>query len=116
MQRTRDDFNETRLPQIKEEAWDHFKYFPSGTMTQEQIRTEYRSSLLDKQEGKCAICGNHMVTPCLDHNHDNDLHRGLLCNLCNTGLGMFRDSKRRLIRAARYLKMWEVRHRGCTGE
>ena len=63
--------------------------------------------LLEKQNGRCKICGTthpggkgrfHV-----DHNHDTGKVRGLLCNSCNTGLGRFKDSPTLLLSAHHYL-------------
>jgi hypothetical protein len=66
--------------------------------------------MLAAQDGKCAICGT--TTPgnsrvfnfSVDHNHETDEIRGLLCELCNRGLGHFGDDPERLEAAARYLR------------
>jgi hypothetical protein len=65
--------------------------------------------LLTSQQGKCAICGERMLKPCVDHDHAiKELTgvikiRGLLCHHCNTMLGMSKDSVERLASAIRYL-------------
>jgi hypothetical protein len=62
--------------------------------------------ILASQGGGCAICG---VTPDraaslhLDHCHERNLIRGILCVSCNQGLGQFRDDPGLLARAAAYL-------------
>jgi hypothetical protein len=61
---------------------------------------------LRKQKRKCLICRcrfSKRQRPCVDHCHKTNRVRGLLCNLCNVGLGSFRDSPIFLRRAARYL-------------
>jgi hypothetical protein len=53
--------------------------------------------------GPCEICkanGSLVV----DHNHDTDEIRGLLCSGCNTGLGKLGDTVDSLILAINYLK------------
>lgn len=42
---------------------------------------------------KCAICRDNITGSGIhiDHCHDTDVVRGLLCQRCNTGLGLFRD-------------------------
>lgn len=55
-----------------------------------------------EQQGKCAICGDK-VKLVADHNHETNTARGLVCRLCNTGLGHFRDDPNLLIAAAQYL-------------
>jgi hypothetical protein len=65
--------------------------------------------LLQKQGGVCAICKIAKVgrkgVPHLfvDHNHNNNHVRGLLCDNCNKGLGHFKDSKDLLLRAIAYI-------------
>ena len=60
-----------------------------------------------KQNGCCAICGIHhtLLTKKLyvDHNHDTGELRGLLCNKCNLGLGIFGDDVSLLQKATDYL-------------
>lgn len=58
------------------------------------------------QGGVCKICGNHQRYQKLavDHDHQTGALRGLLCVMCNRGIGMFFDSPLRLIRAAEYLR------------
>ncbi len=65
-------------------------------------------SMLQEQGGVCAICGtaeynskNHRLA--VDHDHATGAIRGLLCSMCNTSLGGFRDSPELLKRAADYL-------------
>lgn len=62
--------------------------------------------LLARQGGRCAICGGkqiHERNMSVDHDHETNEVRGLLCDYCNRGLGLFRDDPERLIAAARYL-------------
>jgi hypothetical protein len=66
--------------------------------------------MLVAQEGKCDICEVTLqvskgsgATAHIDHNHVTGEVRGLLCMLCNQGLGLFRDNPELLINAAAYL-------------
>lgn len=70
-------------------------------------------SMHDAQEGLCAICGNPETqkhasgttkTLSVDHDHETNEVRGLLCNNCNRGLGFLGDDPENLERAARYLR------------
>lgn len=63
--------------------------------------------MVKAQESKCAICGKHEEhAPALaiDHCHETQAVRGLLCRACNTGLGQFRDSLELMDKAIAYLK------------
>lgn len=60
-------------------------------------------AMLDIQEGNCSVCGDKLSIPQVDHCHDTGQVRGLLCNKCNIGLGMFRDDLDLLAAAASYL-------------
>lgn len=63
-------------------------------------------NLLLSQSGACKICklAFGKTTPCLDPCHKTGDFRGLLCQKCNAGLGMFRDSPGLLQEAIYYLK------------
>lgn len=64
-------------------------------------------STLILQKNCCAIClvlFSPINPPCADHCHTTHTPRGILCNHCNAGLGMFRDQPDRLRRAADYLE------------
>lgn len=66
-------------------------------------------------KGKCSICENELKLPerrkgqsldvvAVDHDHNTGQIRGLLCNGCNKGLGLFKDSPQLLESAINYLK------------
>lgn len=65
---------------------------------------EYKA-LVTKQNGLCAICKEEPLDRALavDHCHETDKIRGLLCMNCNTGLGKFKDSISLLQQALSYL-------------
>jgi hypothetical protein len=64
---------------------------------------QYQTMLL-LQQGKCAICGEVMNPPVVEHDHITNKVRGLTCNNCNTGLGMFKDNPEYLRSAIHYLE------------
>lgn len=55
-----------------------------------------------KQSG-CELCGATENLH-IDHNHDTNEIRGVLCTNCNRGLGHFKDSPELLKKAAEYLE------------
>jgi len=75
------------------------KRFRKYNITEEQY-----DFLLWSQDNKCACCGNKFDTDTrIDHCHDTGEIRGILCNRCNVGLGMFLDGINRLQKACQYL-------------
>lgn len=67
--------------------------------------TEYQE-LVDSQNGVCAICkmkDKHMALH-IDHDHNTNEIRGLLCKRCNSGIGMFRESLNIIKEAVNYLE------------
>lgn len=65
-------------------------------------------NMLISQNSKCRICGETFdfstkMTACVDHDHSTGKVRGLLCNNCNSGLGLFKDSIVNLQSAIKYL-------------
>jgi hypothetical protein len=64
--------------------------------------------MLKAQSGCCKICGTDKPTGkwkvfAVDHCHITNKVRGLLCNECNRGMGLLRDSSELLRKAADYL-------------
>lgn len=66
-----------------------------------------RNQILDSQGGGCAICGaKDDVTGkelSVDHCHETGIVRGILCSLCNTGIGMLGDDSSSVQKALDYL-------------
>jgi hypothetical protein len=60
--------------------------------------------MLEEQRGVCAICGNEMDPPCVDHDHATGKVRGLLCKSCNWILGRAKDNPDIFRRAILYLE------------
>ncbi len=82
-------------------AWLWFNY----RLTQGKF-----DAMMEAQGGVCAICliaPQHGKFLCVDHHHSSGKVRGLLCERCNTGLGMFRDSTLAFRRASQYLDRFE---------
>jgi len=64
--------------------------------------------LVEVRGGLCDICQLKPDTLLhIDHDHQTKLIRGLLCNRCNTGLGLFKDSPYNLSNAIKYLNRQE---------
>jgi hypothetical protein len=74
------------------------------------MTVEQYESMLDEQDGRCAICRSDRPggprTPIftVDHDHDTGRVRGLLCSSCNRALGLLRDDPEVLRLAIGYLE------------
>ena len=69
---------------------------------------EFEQKIID-QKGACDICKipfDPNKTPFVDHNHNTNAVRGLLCLNCNTGLGVFKESFDILKSAQDYLQKY----------
>lgn len=61
--------------------------------------------LFSSQKGLCAICGELSDRRLdVDHCHTSGKIRALLCRYCNLGIGNFKDSIYKLLKAVDYLK------------
>ena len=73
-----------------------------------KLRHGSYAKMLKLQDGKCLICKteesqlNKKLV--VDHCHTTGKVRGLLCSLCNSGLGFFKDNPKILENAITYLE------------
>lgn len=70
------------------------------------ITLDQYNQLLKLQDNCCAICKlpDSLNSLAVDHNHETNQIRGLLCRKCNLGLGLFKDSVELLDKARLYLQ------------
>lgn len=69
-------------------------------------------SILERQNGVCAICGQYETSRnqhtikrlAIDHDHVTGAFRGLLCTRCNLAIGQFDDDPQLLLKAIGYLE------------
>ena len=79
------------------------------------ITPKEAEQLLIKQDGKCAVCNIQILFDGtqggahLDHDHESNLIRGILCQKCNLGLGHFKDNITTLFNAINYLREFRKR-------
>lgn len=68
---------------------------------------EIYNKMFDEQCGCCAICGRHQSEVknrlAVDHCHETNIVRDLLCNKCNLALGNFNDNTDMMEKAIKYL-------------
>jgi len=91
----------------------------SYVMRKYGLSIEFLQELLQQQAGRCAIClkrwqdctkakRSHddevfLQYLYVDHVHQTGKVRGLLCNACNTAIGLFEEDRARLLSALSYL-------------
>ncbi len=77
------------------------------------ITLEDYDYMLYKQDYRCAVCGSDYPgcngkgkrnSFCVDHDHETNKVRGLLCRNCNTGIGLLGDNIKGLEKAIKYLE------------
>lgn len=82
---------------------DLFKYWG---ISEQQFDT-----MLNSQNGTCAICDKTMSSPfkslCIDHDHITGTFRGILCDSHNRALGLLGDSIENLKKCIRYIRNHE---------
>lgn len=88
----------SKLPGVKEKHEARRKRREYG------ITNEQYLELLATQGGRCAICSDKLIVPCIDHDHATNKIRGILCRECNLVLGYAKDRVAVLINAAEYLE------------
>lgn len=79
----------------------------NSRLKQYGINFEDYDRMFIEQNGCCAICGKHQTKEKkslhVDHNHKTGKIRGLLCQKCNHGVGLFNDNLDLLKKAIEYL-------------
>jgi hypothetical protein len=91
----------SRNKKVKQRIDRKSKYGPTAN---EHIETQLRL-----QENRCPICDEPLGTGCdvhLDHDHETNQLRGMLCKQCNRALGLFYENTVTLQRAIVYLVKW----------
>jgi hypothetical protein len=92
----------------RQEARDYRAVHP-GKMRDLRLQREYGITLAMyeemyiEQEGNCSICGTHYDKLMVDHSHITNDIRGLLCNPCNTAIGLIHEDTSLLQRILIYL-------------
>lgn len=81
----------------------YWKEHPRKFLEIQKMGTTASSRAQRKKNGNCDICKKRCKVQ-RDHDHKTGKARGGLCFNCNMGLGYFKDSRKLLGRAAKYLR------------
>jgi|ERR1700722_2869675 len=115
------DPSDARISNLIE--WIAKKQYKQGNPTKDRSLPTFKSArygispkkyaeMLLEQKGCCAICEKPetrilrgvVQTMCIDHDHSTGKVRALLCNSCNSGIGMLQEDPNLMIRAAAYIR------------
>lgn len=118
-------YHDAHAEEIKKKKNEYYKFHPDKRTKKNDrqksstlkllygITLEEYNELFEKQNGRCAICGNHRSESKrnfdVDHNHKTGKVRGLLCRRCNSGLGLFGENTDIFEKAIDYLVYWKLR-------
>jgi hypothetical protein len=94
--------------------WKHGRSRSKEYDLEYQMRKNYGigffeyDAMFEKQNGLCAICdapppNHHKKRLNIDHCHTSGRIRGLLCDACNRGIGLLKDSPDLMLKAISYL-------------
>jgi hypothetical protein len=102
---TNPELRQTRLFKIRESKKKQPNYWRKDLLKRYNLTVENYNKLVVIQNNKCKIC---QVLPrtylYVDHCHKTGIIRGLLCQKCNSGIGLLQDSVEILQKAINYLK------------
>lgn len=94
-----------KTPNYRQKEWN--KIYQSTEWSRYynyKLTPKEHTEILENQEDKCAICGCSDKKLVVDHCHTTGKVRGLLCDMCNSGLGFFKDNPESLYNAIQYLQ------------
>lgn len=101
----------------KVKKWTRDRYYKDIEKSREygrncQIKTLYGISidefnkLVSEQSGKCFICDRKPNRLYIDHCHKTKNIRKLLCQQCNSGIGMFGENIETMMKAIQYIRTY----------
>ncbi len=114
--------NPEKYKRWSSDHYDRNRYELSLKMSlkERNLERDFYEKLLKEQDNKCAICnleetrmardGKNKTRLCIDHDHETQKVRQLLCHDCNTAIGKLKDSPELALKAADYL----ILHKGWT--
>ena len=100
--------NKERIREQKKLQYDYERVKDRDLKRKYNISLDDYNRMLIEQEGKCWTCSrkaederNSVLV--VDHNHLTGMVRGLLCNGCNTAIGLVQESQEILQKISKYL-------------
>lgn len=114
MNEKRNKWNRAYYAKNKEKLRQYYRDYRKkkgyNTFRKFGLTSEFYEKMVEKQNGRCAICSINVPENgerlAIDHSHDNGKIRGLLCRQCNLLLGCAKDSIEILENAIIYIKTY----------
>ena len=69
------------------------------------LSDDHYNTLIERCQGKCEVCLRPIDKLCIDHCHKTNKVRGVLCNNCNTALGLVGDNVTTLTKLIQWLEL-----------
>lgn len=104
----------------REKNAEHDRRYKRGqALKRYGLTIESYAALLESQDGRCGSCGrfpegNQNLH--VDHDHDTNVVRGLLCGNCNVALGLLHDCAEGVELLLSYIRTFEYRQMGFEEE
>jgi hypothetical protein len=99
-EKTKDKFRERERKWRKENPE---RVYENSLKYRYNIDLKQYKKMLTEQDNKCKLCASEEKL-FVDHCHQTNKVRGLLCNSCNKALGLFYDNTETLQKALTYIK------------
>jgi len=74
------------------------------------ITPQQYDKIMEEQQYLCALCGCELTNdavPSVDHSHETEIMRGIICRKCNLLLGLANDNPKILYMGVKYLHQFE---------
>lgn len=119
--------NKERIKELKKQQYNPQKHKDARLKKQYGITLEEYEQKLIAQKYKCACCGTHVdeikttnnqfgsKNLVVDHCHTTGNVRDLLCNRCNTVIGMVNEDEQVLYFLEMYIVNWKEQKAGAEG-
>lgn len=105
------EWRKNNLDAVKQYRADNRqKHYRQEVVRKYGVDSDWLDQQIAKQGNTCACCnreftwGNKQTTPHVDHCHETQVVRGILCNRCNSVLGLCNDNDTLLLSLAEYLR------------
>lgn len=104
--------NKERILQQQKEYYENNKEKVIQRTKKYSIKSKFNLTKEEYDElckNGCNACSSYEVL-CVDHDHISNEVRGILCNKCNTALGLLNDDSTKILKLAEYIENWNRKY------